>query len=164
MTSIIQYFLIGMFFITEDTDIASYADDNTPYVSADNINGVVKSLEEAIEVLFKWFNDNLMKIVADKCYLLLSTNNTISINIGNFDIANSQSEKLLRVKFDHKFFFDYLISELSKKVSGKIHALPKVTSHINISKRSIFMNAFLNHNLVIVPLYECVIFGPTIAK
>ena len=41
-----------MFFITEDTDIASYADDNTPYVSADNINGVVKSLEEATEVLF----------------------------------------------------------------------------------------------------------------
>ena len=36
-------FLIDLFFIIEDTDIDSYADDNTPYVSADNIDGVMKS-------------------------------------------------------------------------------------------------------------------------
>ena len=30
-------FLIDLFFIIEDTDIASYVDDNTPYVIADNI-------------------------------------------------------------------------------------------------------------------------------
>ena len=46
-------FLIDLFFIIEDTDIASYADDNTPYVIADNIDGVIKSLEEASEILFK---------------------------------------------------------------------------------------------------------------
>ena len=45
----------------EDTDIASYADDNTPYVIADIIDGVIKSFEEALEILFKWFNDNLMR-------------------------------------------------------------------------------------------------------
>ena len=31
----------------ENTDIASYADDNTPYVSAGNVDGVNKSLKEA---------------------------------------------------------------------------------------------------------------------
>ena len=45
--------LIDLFFIIEHTDIASYADDNTPYVSADNIDGVIKTLEEAPEILFK---------------------------------------------------------------------------------------------------------------
>ena len=35
-------FLIDLFFIIEDTDIASYVDDNTPYVIADNIDGVIK--------------------------------------------------------------------------------------------------------------------------
>ena len=34
-------FLIDFFFVIEDTDIASYADDNTPYASADNIDGVI---------------------------------------------------------------------------------------------------------------------------
>ena len=37
----------------EDTGIASYADDNTPYVIADNIDSFIKSLEEALEILFK---------------------------------------------------------------------------------------------------------------
>ena len=35
-------FLTDLFFIIEDTDIASYVDDNTPYVIADNIDGVIK--------------------------------------------------------------------------------------------------------------------------
>ena len=32
-------FLIVLFFITEDTDIASYDNDITPYIIADNIDG-----------------------------------------------------------------------------------------------------------------------------
>ena len=78
-----------MFFIIEDTDIASYADDNTPYVIADNIDGVIKSLEEASEILFKWFSDNLMRINADKCHLLVSANNTVKVKIGNFEAISS---------------------------------------------------------------------------
>ena len=113
-------FLIDLFFIIEDTDIASYADDKTPYVTADNIDGVIKSLQEVSEILFKLFSDNLMRINADRCHLLVSTNNTVKIKIGNFDISNSKSEKLLGVKFDHKLSFDYLISELCKKASRKI--------------------------------------------
>ena len=58
-TSIIHYFLIGMFFLIEYIDIASYVDDGTPYVSADNIDWVVR-------------NHNLMKINTDKfiCWLV----------------------------------------------------------------------------------------------
>ena len=131
-----------MFFIIGDTDIFRYADDNIPYVIADNIDGVIKSLKEASKILFKWFNDNLMRINTDKCHLLVSTNNTVKIKIVNFDITNSKSEKLLGVKFDHKLSFDDYISELCKKASRKIRALSRVASHMNISKRRILTNAF----------------------
>ena len=59
-------FLIDLFFIIKDTDIASYADDNAPYVTIDNIDRVFKSLEEDSAISFKWFNDNdnLVKINA----------------------------------------------------------------------------------------------------
>ena len=112
-------FLIDLFFIIEDTDISSYVDDNTPYISADIIDGVIKSLEEASEILFNWFNDNLMKINAGKCHLLVSTNNTVKIKIGIFHITNSKSEKLLGVKFDHKLSFDDHISELCNNIFRK---------------------------------------------
>ena len=49
---LLSIFLINQFFIIGDTDIASYVGDNTPYVIADNIDGVIKSLEEASEILF----------------------------------------------------------------------------------------------------------------
>ena len=123
-----------MFFIIEDTDIACYADDNTPYVIADNIAGVIKFLAEASKILFKWFNDNLMRINASKCHLLVSTNNTVKIKIRNFDITNSKSEKLLGIKFDHKLSFDDHIVELCKISSRKFHALSREASYMNISK------------------------------
>ena len=73
---------------------------------------------------------------------MVSTNNNVKIKIGNFDITNSKSEKLVGVKFDHKLSFDDHISELCKRASRKIHALSRVISNINISKRRILINAF----------------------
>ena len=90
----------------------------------------MESLEEASEILFKWFNDNLMKINVDKCHLLVSTNNTAKIKIGNIDITNSKSEKLLGVKLDHKLSFADHISKVCKKACRKIHALSRVASYI----------------------------------
>ena len=152
-------FLIDLFFIIEDTDIASYAtdiasyaNDNTPYVIADKIDGVIKSLEEASEILFKWFNGNLMRINADKCHLLVSTNNTVKMKIGNFDITNSKSEKLLGVKFDHKLSLDDHISDLCKEATRKIHALSRVASYMNISKKGTLMNAFFKSKFSYSPL------------
>ena len=51
-------FLAGLFFILNDVDIASYANDNTPYVIVDDINGVITSLEKASKALFEWFKNN----------------------------------------------------------------------------------------------------------
>ena len=74
--------------------------------------------------------------------------------IGNFDIANSKSKskKLSGVKFDHKLYFDDPILELCKKASRKIHALSRVASYINISKRRILMNAFFKLQFSYCPL------------
>ena len=98
-------YLIDLFFVIEDTDIASYADDNTPYIIDDTVEGVIKSLEEVSKKLFKWFDDNLMKSNADKCHLLVSTNETVKIQVGNYNIANSKCEKLLGINFDHNLNF-----------------------------------------------------------
>ena len=82
----------------------------------------------------------------------------------HFDIANSKSERLLRVKFDLKLSFDDLISELYKKASRKIHALSIVASYMNISKSRILMNMFFESQFSYCPLYACVIAALTMAK
>ena len=43
-------------------DIASYADDNTPYTTGNSMEEVIQKLENAAKTLFQWFNDNQMKL------------------------------------------------------------------------------------------------------
>ena len=87
-------FLANLFFIVNSKDIANYADDNTPYATANDIDGLIASLEEVSKSLFTLFDNNLMKSNADKCHLLVSSNEKVTIKIGSHEIANTKREKL----------------------------------------------------------------------
>ena len=91
-------FLCDLFWIMCETDFASYADDNTPYALGDNIDDIIKSLEDDSINLFKWFLDNQMKANSDKCHLITSKQSCINLKIGNINIENSACEKLLGVR------------------------------------------------------------------
>ena len=78
-------FLADLFFIVNDIDIENYADDNTPHVIADNIDDLIKSLEEASTALFQWFDNNLLKSNPDKCQLLMSSNENVTVHVGEYD-------------------------------------------------------------------------------
>ena len=77
-------FLADLLFILNKIDIASYADDNMPYTSSNDVNGLIRNLEEASKELLKGFDDSLMKGNPDKCHLLVSTNDNFAVKIGNF--------------------------------------------------------------------------------
>ena len=47
-------FLADLFFVLNDVDIASYADDNAPYVTANDIDDVIASLEKASKACHIW--------------------------------------------------------------------------------------------------------------
>ena len=130
-----------MLFTVNDIDIASYADDNTPYMIADNVDDLITSLEQASNGLFEWFKNNLLKSNADKCHLFVSTNDRVSMNVDGFKIDKSDTEKLLGVKFDKKLTFDDHISDICKKAVRKISALARVTPYMGIAKKRILMNA-----------------------
>ena len=68
-------------FCCNDIDIASYADENTQFMVADNVNDLFTSLEQASNALFEWFKNNLLKSDASKCHLLVITNDRASINV-----------------------------------------------------------------------------------
>ena len=136
-------FLADLFFILNKIDIANCAGD---------VSGLIKSLEEASKELFKWFDDNLMKVNPDKCHLLVSTNVNVAIRIGNFRIENTKRKKLLGIKFDNKVSFDYHLSEICKEASRKLYALGRVTPYMNLSKRKILVNAFFNSQFSYCPL------------
>ena len=61
--------------------IVNNADDTTPYTGRNNTQDVITSLENCALVLFKWFENNLMKANSDKSHLLLSTSTSSTANI-----------------------------------------------------------------------------------
>ena len=63
--------------------MTSYADDNTPYATANDINSLIVSLEKASKSLFIWLDNNLKKSNANKCHLLVSSNEIVIIKIAN---------------------------------------------------------------------------------
>ena len=85
-------FLADLFLIHSDIDIANFADDNTPYLSAKNVEDVIESLERALVSLFRCFESNLLKGNADKCRFLVSTSQEVNLNVNNFKIKNSDCE------------------------------------------------------------------------
>ena len=143
-------FLADSFFILNDADIASYADDNTRYVIADDINGVITSLEKASKFLFEWFETNLLKGNADKYHLLVSSTDTVNLKVSEYDIRNSDCEKLLGVKFDNKLSFEKDITDICGKASTKTYTLARIAPYMDLSNRRMIKNAFLIRSSIII--------------
>ena len=51
-------FICDLFLITDDFEMANYADDTTPHVCGRDITSAIKSLENAAEIAFTWFKNN----------------------------------------------------------------------------------------------------------
>ena len=98
-------FLTDLLFILNDAIIASYEDDNTQYIIADDINGTITSLEKVSKTLLGCFENNLLKSNADKCYFLESSSDTLNIRVSGYGKKNSECERFLGVKFDNKLTF-----------------------------------------------------------
>ena len=142
-----------MFHDNTDCDIASYADDNTPYCSSFSLEKVIKKLEACTNNLFKWFHENHVKANADKYHLLVTTTkNAVSANIREFAKNNSNGEKLLGIKIDTKLSFENHVSSLCKKASQKLHALARIVNYMDLSKRKSLMKAFITSQFNYCPL------------
>ena len=64
------------------------------------------------------------------------------VNVENNQITNNKSEKLLRIKIDHKLTFNAHIDEICKKAGQKMNALSTVIPYMNITKRCTILNTF----------------------
>ena len=89
-----------LLYIMRNWPVANYADDTTLYTGGKNTQDVITSLESCPLVLFKWFENNLMKENSDKSHLLLSRSTSSTGNINGDIVKNSESEKHLGVTID----------------------------------------------------------------
>ena len=135
-------FLCDRFLIMNNTELASYADDNTPYAVGNNIEELIVKLQNASKTLFQWFSDNQMKSNPDKCNFICSTSKKVSLIVENKEINNSTHERLLGVKIDPKPPFNTHKDDICKKASLKLNALSRITLHLDFKKKIFLINSF----------------------
>ena len=135
-----------------EIDFANFADDTTPYVEGASANEVIKKLEQISSDLFKWFELNQMKANPDKCNFIINTDNLTKLSIGESEIISSKSVKLLGVHIDNRLKFDQDINLICKKANQKLHALARVSSYMDISKKKVLFNAFFFSQFSYCPL------------
>ena len=101
---------------------------------SENVGVTLEKLEEAGKVLFEWFPNNFLRANADKCHLILSTDEPFSIDIDNEVIKNSNNKKLLRINLNNRLGFDTHVANICNRVSKKFHALARSSQYINIQE------------------------------
>ena len=85
-------FLSGLFLVVKDVSFTIYADHNTIYQSGRNIDDIINDLQLSAEKRFRWFSDNPMKGNTGKCHLIMSTNHTPELKVGDSLIKTSTCE------------------------------------------------------------------------
>ena len=121
-------FICDMFYFLEDFDIANYAYDSTAYTVDKNIEFVVNNLERSSSVLFKWLNDNYMKVSTGKSHLLVSENVRAMAKIDKNYIEPEKEQVLLGITIDSNLTFE---NHICKRESRKLNALARVAPYMN---------------------------------
>ena len=110
-------FVYGMFFMIDNIDIASYADDSTLYSLEKSQCDLETKLQRASVKLFKQFHEKGLKANQDKCHFLSNLEINIKFSLPACILENSDSQKLLGVTKDRKLNFNEHVNNLCDEVS-----------------------------------------------
>ena len=147
-------YLNDLLFLTLDTSLCNYADDNTLYACDISLKSLIDKLESSASEVLNWFKYNYMKPNDSKCHLLVSGNKeeVIVAKIGNAFIVESHEVKLLGSKIDRELNFKGHMTSVCKNAGKKINVLARLCNILSLEKRKLLMNAFFMSQFSFSPL------------
>ena len=80
---------------------------------------------------------------AEKCHLLINTNESVDFQLGGSVTEKRDCEKMLGVTLIKKNFDEHL-GILCSKANNKLRALTTATPYMIVGKKEILMNSFFN--------------------
>ena len=152
LDSCFSIYTCDLFYFLENTDIASYADDNTLYSAQKNKETVINTIEISSQVLFDWFSENFMKANSCKSHLLMSGTETTHVNVDGSVIKSSQKETLLGINLDSELKFEDHVNFICKKASQKLYVLARIAPFMDLKQRRNIMKAFVEFQFGYCPL------------
>ena len=132
----------------DQSKLCNYADDNTIWIEGTDKEGITIKLEQEMNLINQWFEDNAMQLNGDKCKLMMIStkpNNVekCSVNVNRQIIKEEDKVKLLGVTIDNQLKFDDHIKNMCKEAGKKINALARIAPYLNEDKRKLLMKTFV---------------------
>ena len=130
------------YFIDENAQLCNYADDNSLYVIANNLDSIKIHLNKNFKQITNWFYDNYMILNPGKCHYMTLGKKTESdddqLILENVTLTASPSETLLGIKIDKNLTFNEHLTILCKKTSQKLNALARVAKFMSLPKKNYY--------------------------
>ena len=117
-SSFINIYLNDLFYLSECTEVCSFADDTTFYTCDKDLSSLINRLEHENHLTIEWFENNHIIILnQEKCHLLVSghKHENMSAIIGQTKIWENRKQILLGVEIDSSLNFDLYVHEDGRK-------------------------------------------------
>ena len=145
-------------FITKDSSICNFADDNTIYCSGNDIYDINRTLNKEVSLFLTWFQNNQLVANPVKCQLLYLGFSCSDIKalpklmLDDIELLPKSSVKLLGVILDNKLNFNEHIKNICKVSSRNTNCLARIRKHINIKQSKLLYNAYIKSAFGYAPL------------
>ncbi len=118
-------FINDLLYFTVDTDLLNFADDNTIYACDNDVLKVTLRLENDLQVVLQWFNDNSMVANPKKIQFILLgyKGKKLILSVNDKTILCSDTITLLGITIDKNLKFNEHIDNLCAKAKTKVNAL-----------------------------------------
>ena len=135
--------------------VGIYADNTILSFSSDvtgGLLGITLALQQDLDDLSQWSAANKMVTYAAKTKCLLVTgkrltneivDSSLNLHLGNSNIEQVDSQKLLRLIIDRHLSFDIQVEELCKNLSQRIALLRKIIRFFFTEQRILYYNAMI---------------------
>ncbi len=129
-----------------------YADDTTLQASYLDLSVLEQTLNEDLESLSKWLNENRLVLNTDKtvCMILSThqctatlTNCTLNLNVGDKPIKQVNEANLLGIIIDESFTWDKHINKVCNKISKILGLLKRLKKFIPSNTLLMLLNSLM---------------------
>ena len=148
-----NYYTNDLFYKMPSDSLVNYADDNTLYGIAKNLQDLSQNLTTNLSSIMAWFKDNGLKANPDKFQsMLLGTEENCAFEFQNTNLENCNVIKLLGVNVDRNLDFSYHIDQMCIKASRQLNALKRLRKSLPIDVRLLIYKTFILCHFNFCPL------------
>ena len=154
---LLNCFFNNFFYVIETANAHNFADDNTIFAFANNIQNLIHLLESECSVAIKWFKDNKMIINPGKFQAIIldkkKNNHTQEIiKIDKNAVKVKSSVKLLGVQTDAELNFNLHIANICRSAANLLNALIRLKKFFGSEEKKVLINSYFYANFNYCPL------------